>query len=154
MATPNPPTSFGRSLLLEDGDFVLAGGDLALVAGRDNLLQALRVTIDTGFGTDVFNTAYGFDAKAVFATALTPRAAKDVVRLNLVKSLSQDNRVTLIKDVVFDDDPAYYEYLPAEDKAAHEQARRTRRRWQALVVLQTISEGEVALRLEGPGLNP
>ena len=153
MAT-QPPTTFGRGLLLEDGDFVLVAGDLAVVAGRANLLQALQVMIQTGFGTDVFNVNYGFDAQAVFTTAQSTRATKDLIRLHAVKSISQDNRVTLIKDVVFDDDPAYYQYLPAEDAAANEQARRTRRQWQALIVLQTITEGEVALRLEGTGLHP
>src|SRR4051794_7521442 len=117
MATGNgsAPRALGRSLLLEDGDFVLREGDFALVTGRDNLLQGLRVMIDTGFGTDVFNVTYGFDARAVFTTPQTTRAAKDLIRLHLVKSLSQDDRITLIKEVVFDDDPRYYELLPGEN---------------------------------------
>jgi hypothetical protein len=152
MAT-QPPTSFGTSLLLADGDFVLVEGDLALVSGRANLLQALQIMVQTGFGTDVFNVNYGFDAQAVFTTAQSTRATKDLIRLHAVKSISQDNRVTLIKDVVFDDDPAYYQYLPGENPAANAAARHDSRQWQALVVLQTISEGEVALRLEGTGLS-
>ncbi|HZY84017.1 MAG TPA: hypothetical protein VFE78_04255 [Gemmataceae bacterium] len=152
MAT-QPPTTFGTSLLLEDGDFVLAAHDLALVSGRANLLQALQVMVQTGFGSDVFNVNYGFDAQAVFTTAQSTRATKDLIRLHVVKSISQDNRVTLIKDVVFDDDPAYYAYLPGEDAAANAAARHDSRQWQALVVLQTIAAGEVALRLEGTGLS-
>jgi phage baseplate assembly protein W len=154
MDKPTAHDAFGHSFVLDDGDFVLQEGDLALVSGTDNLLQALNVMIYTGFGTDVFNVNYGLDAKSVFTTAQTTRAAKELIRLNLVKSISQDDRVTLIKEVVFDDDPRYYELLSAENAALNEQTRRSTRQWQALVVLQTIAAGEVALRLEGTGLNP
>lgn len=153
MDQQHTPDVLGRSLLLEDGDFVLRQGDLALVAGRDNFLQAMRVLIETDFGTDVFNVNYGFDARSVLTTAQSPRAAKDLIRLNLVKSISQDNRVTMIQEIVFDDDPRYYELLPTQDAGENERGRRTRRQWQALIVLQTIAQGEVALRLEGTGLN-
>ena len=151
------PIVLGRSFLLEDGDFVFEQGaanlrDFKFVAGRDNLVQGLKVMIETGFGSDAFNVNYGLDVKAIFTTAQTTRSAKDLIRLNLVKSISQDDRVTLIKEVVFDDDPRYYELLPAENATEHTQTRQNARQWQALVVMQTIAEGEVALRLEGTGL--
>jgi phage baseplate assembly protein W len=149
----NAPDVFGRSLLLDDGDFVFDNGDFLLVSGTNNLLQGLNAMIYTGLGTDVFNVNYGLDAKSIFTTAQTTRAAKDIIRLNLVKSISQDSRVTLIKEIVFDDDPRYYELLPTENAGLNEETRRTTRRWQALVVLQTITQGEVALKLEGTGLN-
>ncbi len=139
-------------MLLDDGDFVLQQGDFALVADADNFRQAMTIMIETGFGTDIFNVNYGFDAQAVFTTAQTTQATKDLIRLQIVKSLSQDNRVKLINDVVFDDDPAYYQYLPTANANADEQTRRTTRQWQALIVLQTISQGQVSLQLEGTGL--
>lgn len=147
------PSPFGRSLLLEDGDLRFADGDLAPVAGRDNLLQGVRVMIDTPFGSDVFNANYGFDLLAILSSPQTTRMTKDLIRLNIVKSVSTDNRVREIKDVVFDDDPRYFELLGPAAGSPEEAARtrRLRRGWRVLVVLETLSEGEVAVRLEGVG---
>ena len=157
MADLQPPNLFGRSLLLEDGDLVLSDGgngrDFTFVSGRDNLSQGLRVMIGTGFGTDVFNVNYGLDAVSIFTTAQTKQGVKDLIRLNLVKSISQDDRITMISEVVFDDDPRYYELMPSEDPDENEDIRRDTRQWQAIVVMQAVIEGEVALRLEGTGLN-
>ena len=148
----NKPTVFGRSLKLENGDFAFEERDLALVAGRDNFLQAMQVMIETPFGTDVFNVNYGFDILGILSSAQSVRLTKELIRLNIVKSVSQDNRVQQIKEVVFDDEPRFFEILTDQNSADHELARRTKRSWEAVVVLQTISEGEVALRLEGTGL--
>jgi phage baseplate assembly protein W len=147
------PDAFGRSFLLDDGDFVLQDGDFALVSGTDNLRQGVNVMIYTGFGTDVFNVNYGLDAKAIFTTARTTRAVKDLIRLNLVKSISRDDRVAVIKEIVFDDDPRYYELMPVENAGLNEKTRRNTRQWQALVILQTIATGDLMLQLKGTGLN-
>ena len=69
-----------------------------------------------------------------------------------MKSLSLDNRVQEIKEIVFDDDPRFFALDPQHNAEESRQARKTARRWQAMIVLQTISEGEVALRLEGTGI--
>ncbi|WP_373652559.1 hypothetical protein [Schlesneria sp. DSM 10557] len=157
MTSLRAPNVLGRSLLLEEGDLVLTDGedgrDFTFVSGRDNLSQGLRVMIGTAFGTDVFNVNYGLDMAAILTTAQTKQAVKDLIRLNLVKSISQDDRITMISEVVFDDDPRYYELMPGEDPNENEIIRRNTRKWLVIVVIQAVIEGEVALRLEGTGLN-
>src|SRR5215813_3238581 len=124
MATePVRPTTFGRSLQLAGGDLLFADGDLAVIDGRDNFLQGMQVMIETPFATDVFNVNYGFDILGILSSAQSVPRTKDLIRLNIVKSVSQDNRVRDIKEVVFNDEPGSL-----------------KRRWQAAVILQTITE--------------
>jgi len=148
----NQPTAFGKSLQLTDGDLLFDQGDVALIAGRDNFLQAMQVMIETPFGTDIFNVNYGFDILSILQSAQPINPIKELIRLNIVKSVSQDTRVREIKEVVFDDEARFFEILPGQNADEHRRARKTERRWQAIVVLETVSEGEVALRLDGIGL--
>ena len=153
MATDTPrQTTFGRGLQLIDGDLAFEDGELATIEGRDNFLLAMQVMIETPFGSDVFNVNYGFDLFSIMSIPQTVGATKGVIRLNIVKSLTQDDRVREVKEVVFDDEPRYFELAPNENEAEHRSTRKTQRRWQTIVVLQTISEGEVSLLLEGTGL--
>jgi hypothetical protein len=158
---PVRPTTFGRSFELAGGDLLFRDNDLAVTEGRDNFLQGMQVMIETPFATDIFNVNYGFDVLGILSTAQTLGSAKTLIRLNIIKSISQDNRVLEIKEVVFDDDPRFFEisaldnpaqkFSPDEGVAAHRQIQKTERRWQALVVLETIAEGEAALLLQGAG---
>jgi len=153
MATEPPKqTTFGRGLQLVNGDLAFENGDFARIEGRDNLLLAMQVMIETPFGSDVFNVNYGFDLFSIMSIPQTVGATKAVIRLNIVKSLTQDDRVREIKEVVFDDEPRFFELSPNENEGEHRTTRKTERRWQTLVLLETISEGEVALLLEGTGL--
>jgi hypothetical protein len=146
------PSIFGRSLRLTDGDLFFDEGDLVMIAGRENFLQSMQIMIETPFATDIFNVNYGFDLLSILGSAQSVRLIKELIRLNIVKSVSQDDRVREIQEVVFDDDPRFFEILPDQNTDEHRRTRKSERRWQAIVVLATISEGEVALRLEGTGL--
>jgi hypothetical protein len=95
----------GRSLLLLDGDLVVAGGKLRDVVGTANLFQALSLRILTPLGDDQFNTGYGLDVADLFTRAATARSARDLVQLNLVRTLGTDTRVREIRDVRFPDPP-------------------------------------------------
>jgi hypothetical protein len=157
LADLQKPSSFGRSLLLADGDLVFDEGDsgfldLSTIVGRDNFLQAMQVMIETPFGSDIFNVNYGFDLLGILSAPQTVGFIKSLIRLNIVKSVSQDNRVREIKEVVFDDEPRFFELLPDQNAGEHRRTRKQERRWQALVVLQTIAEGEVVLQLDGTGV--
>jgi len=147
------PTVFGRSLRLADGDLPFEEGDLSMIAGRENFLQGMEVMIETPFATDVFNVNYGFDILGILSTPDSVNHIKSLIRLNIVKSISQDNRVREITEVVFDDEDRFFELQPDQTADEHRQTRKRERRWQALVVLQTITEGEVVLRLDGTGVN-
>lgn len=137
---------------MRNGNLTIGEGDIATVTGRDNLLQGIQAMIGTPFGSDVFNVNYGFDMLGILGGQTTLSQTKDLIRLNLVKSLSQDNRVREILDVIFDDDP---QFIATQTPAAAEQSRILRasqRRWQAMVVVETVSQGQVTIQLEGTGL--
>jgi len=154
MSAETKPSTFGSSLRLDDGDLAFERGDLVIVSGKPNLQQGLMVMLGTPFGSDVFNTAYGFDAVGVFTHQTTPRQTKDLIRLQIVRSVSADNRIREFTSLVFSDEPAFTAGLPNDDAAALLQERKSARRWQARLVLETVGEGEVALQLEGSGLKP
>jgi hypothetical protein len=150
MDAQTKPSVFGRSLQLDGGDLAFADGDLALVSGRDNLLQALQVMIETPFGADIFNVNYGFDALGALGQPQSVRMTRDLVRLQIVKSLDLDDRVREIKEVVFDDDPRFFEIDP--QAGALEESRlehKSSRRWRAMIVISTVPEGNVAGNLAG-----
>jgi hypothetical protein len=139
MNGPVPTGVFGTSLELVDGDLRLAGGDLALVSGRDNFNQALQVIVGTPFGTDPININYGLDVAAIFTVAYSVHSIKDVIRLNLVKSLAADDRVREISEIVFDDEPDFARLAP--EFAGGDQGAEARhgRLWHAVVALTTVA---------------
>lgn len=146
------PSVFGRSLELFEGDLRFDEGDFKGVSGRDNFLQSLQVMIETPFATDIFNVTYGFDLLEILKSPHNVRLAKELIRLNIVKTVSRDDRVREIKEVVFDDESRFFEILPDQSADESRRKRKTERRWEAVVVLQTIPEEEVAFKLEGAGL--
>jgi 3-deoxy-D-manno-octulosonic-acid transferase len=147
-----PPSRFGRGFSLQNGDLTFAAGDLATVEGRDNLLQGLAVMIETPFGSDVFNVSYGFSFLEAVSQVDSIRLVKEFLRLNLVKSLSGDNRIREVKDVVFDDDPRFFDLSPQANAEERRARRKTAREWEALVVLETVPEGQVVLNVAGVGV--
>jgi hypothetical protein len=124
----------GHSLALVDGDLVLEDGGLVEVSGLPNLVQALALRVLTPLGSDLFNTGYGFDAQNIFTQPANARTVRDLITLNLVRTLEPDDRVREIRDVVFLD--------PAE---AHR-----RRSWTVAVSIVTIDNQPqtLTLRLE------
>jgi hypothetical protein len=148
----NKPSAFGRGLLLAGGDLAFNGADFGIVVGKDNLLQGVLAMIGTPFGSDIFNNGYGFDTLAILSGQTTLSQTKDLVRLNIVKSLSQDTRIREIQDVIFDDDPRFIANQTPEAAAQSQTARSTQRRWQAMVVVETVSDGQITIQLEGTGL--
>lgn len=148
---PTKPSVLGRSLRLTGGDLSFANNDLEPIADRDNLLQAIQVMIETPFGTDIFNVSYGFDLLNSISLPESVGVIKELIRLNIVKSLSLDDRVKEIKAVIFNDEPRFFEVSPEFNREASEARRKRDRKWEAVVVLQTIAGSEVALNLEGRG---
>lgn len=149
---PTKPSALGRSLRLVEGDLSFTDNDLSTIAGRDNFLQAMQVMIETPMGSDIFNVSYGFDLINSIGTPQSISLIKEMIRLNIVKSLSIDDRVREIKEILFNDEPRFFEVNPEYDPEESRQARKLSRRWQAVVVLRTVSEDDVALSLEGRGL--
>lgn len=115
---------FGHSLAMADGDLVPVGDGLLETSGHANLRQALTLRILTPAGTDVFDTSYGFDARAVFSHPGVPAVIRELIKLELVKTLSGDPRVREVTDVDVPDDLAA-----------------TRRAWRVDVTIATVAGG-------------
>jgi hypothetical protein len=144
-----PTALFGTSIGLVEGDFVIDSGELALVSGRDNFAQALRMIVETPFGSDQVNVNYGLDVAAIFTVANTVRSIKDVIRLNLAKSLGVDDRVREIGEIVFDDE-ADFALLAPEFAGGDPGARARRGRfWHAVVAFTTVGGGQQQIVVSG-----
>lgn len=128
---------FGYSLLLDEGDIVLENGTLQLIQGKRNLLQALNLRVLTPFGSDIFNVTYGLDVQEAFTQPLGIQMVKELIKLNLVRTLGTDPRVQEIRDVLFEDDPAY---LASHPEISPEDVRDYRhlRYWQVDVIIDVL----------------
>ena len=128
----------------------MTNGDLMMISGPNNLLQALGVMIDTPFGSDVFNIQYGFDLTACLSTPQPVPVVKELIRLNIVKTLTSDARIRQIQQIAFDDEAAYYTLSPESDPEANLADRKASRRWRAIALVDMVQEGSAAIQLEGP----
>lgn len=149
------PDPLGTSLALVAGDLAFDAGDLARVSGVANLHRGLSALIETPFGTDLFNVGYGFDLSEVVNPAFSALRGlpltKELIRLNLVRTLAVDDRVAEVREVVFDDDPRFFELVSAGDPATARDDHKHRRRWRVVVVVVLATGGEATLTLSGPG---
>ncbi|MFF7985263.1 hypothetical protein ACFZDK_40170 [Streptomyces sp. NPDC007901] len=139
-------TSFGRSLLLDDGDLVVAQGQLLEVESAANLSQALTLRVLTPFGSDPFNTGYGLDIGQAFTQPNPVSVVKQLVQLNLVRTLGTDPRVRDIRQVVFDDDPDLLAANPALEPAVRR--AHSRRVWTVRVELDTVAGDPLTLLVD------
>jgi phage baseplate assembly protein W len=135
----SPAALYGASFRLVDGDLVLTPGDVRgepqLVHGLANLQQALTVRLLTPYGTDPVNAGYGLDVRAAFTGGHTRRTVKELIRLEVVRTLASDPRVREVTEVLFDDDPQFV----AQVRAAGGQPSDHRTRlWQVLVSVETV----------------
>ena len=144
-----PTNVFGTSIALVDGDFILATGDFAAVSGYENFGQSLRVIVGTSFGSDQVNVNYGLDVAAIFTAANSVASVKDVIRLNLARSLAADDRVREINEIVFDDEPGFARLAP--EFAGGDSGARARhgRVWHAVVALTPVDGNQQQLLVSG-----
>jgi phage baseplate assembly protein W len=91
-----PGMDLGRDLRLTAGP---NGTDLRTVAGIDNLDQCLAVALTTALGSDVFNTAFGFDGLSVLTEEANAGVARERVRVSVINVLAGDARVRSIVDL-------------------------------------------------------
>ncbi len=106
--TSNPGLDpFGFSLLLQDGDLAFSyDGDnvleLQTVSGIANLAQGLNITVLTLLGSDIFNLLFGLDIYGILRGGYTLAMTKQLIRLHIIKTITSDDRVQRIEDLVFD----------------------------------------------------
>lgn len=154
-----PADPYGQTLTLAAGDFVLATdatgqADLAFIAGKAELAQGIQVLIGTNLGSDIFNTAFGFDLINTLAKPTAMPQMRQMVRLCVVKALSQEPRIRQITAIAFVDDPAYLTMHPeitAPQQKALAQQQRQSRRWSLDVQFDTRLNDQVIAGIQGVG---
>ena len=114
--------TYGFGLALDDGDLVLTGGRLAETSGLATLRQDLQALLATPLASDRLDVRYGLDLRAALTAALPRHLVKEVLRMNIVRTISADQRVSTIEHVQFDDDP---EFLAAHPGAQSDPATRS-----------------------------
>jgi hypothetical protein len=149
MSNGVPTDLFGTSIALVAGDFVIDDGDLVTVAGLANFAQAVSVIAGTPFGSDQVNVNYGLDVAAIFTVANTVRSIKDVIRLNLAKSLAVDDRVREIVEILFDDEAGFAQLAPEFSGVDPGAIARHGRVWHAVIALTTIAGSQQQLVVSG-----
>jgi hypothetical protein len=123
---------FGHGLLVDDGDLALERDPvtnvsrLRTVSGQANLVQALVLRIRTPLGNDEFNTTYGLDVANIFTQPTGARMTKELIKLNLVRTLGTDPRLREVRDVVFLDEPEFLAQHPEHDARQARQRRQER----------------------------
>ena len=164
-ATPFVPADpYGRTLTLTAGtltagDFVIAAGpggfaDLALIAGKDELAQGIQILVGTNLGSDIFNVAFGFDLINTLATPASLPQMQQLIRLCVVKALSQEPRIRQIKAIAFVSDPAWLTIHPAATAAQQQallQQQRQSRQWSLDVQFDTRLNDQVIAGIQGVG---
>jgi len=144
-----PNSVLGTSIALVNGDFGLVNGDLALASGTDNFGQALQVIVETPFGSDPINVTYGLDVAAIFTVAASVSSVKDVIRLNLMKSLSADDRIQQIDQILFDDEDGFAAFAPEFADGDPGRIARVGRLWHAVIAATTVAGGQQAVVVAG-----
>jgi phage baseplate assembly protein W len=68
----NDAQVFGAGFRLTNGQLTASGGAFSLVAGRDNLRQALQIRLGTALGELIFHPRYGCDARRLIGAVNGP----------------------------------------------------------------------------------
>lgn len=92
-------TANSLGIRFDEGDLVLSRGGIELVSGLPNLTQALRIRVLTPLGEDRYDIGYGFDYGAVFTAPANAHEMRDLLRLNIVRTIGTDPRVQEIRDI-------------------------------------------------------
>jgi len=91
-ADADPDGVFGRDLLIERGQLGADGGDLAIVGGMDNLLQALKTRLQVVKRELAYHPEYGNFAPQLKGGKLSPAVAS-LAAMYAKSSLLEDSRV-------------------------------------------------------------
>jgi phage baseplate assembly protein W len=154
-----PADPYGRTLVLDGGDLVVAQGsdgslDFAMIAGKEELAQGIEVVVGTNLGSDIFNQGFGFDLINTLAQSRPTNQMRELVRLCVVKALSQEPRVRQILVVAFADEPAYrtiHPELTDQDILDLAQQQKTSRKWFLDVQFDTRLNDQIVAQLQSVG---
>lgn len=92
---------YGKSFKLnDDGTVGFANGDLRVIDGAENVAQRIIIAVTTELGEDQFNPDYGIDRNVVFGSDLEYDEQVDVFKLQLKKTLLEDDQIQDIPEIV------------------------------------------------------
>ncbi|MFI9047315.1 hypothetical protein [Streptomyces sp. NPDC053427] len=155
LGPPSPAAgapALGRSLAVDDGDLVIdrVTHGPALVEGFPALVQALVLTVRTQLGSDLLNSGFGFDRLAIGRYAEGVAARKEHIRMELVRCLDTDRRVTGVREVFFEDDSRFAEPVPDRVVAGGTgDSARTGRGYTVYAVVDTVAGSALTLETGG-----
>lgn len=98
-ASADPDGVFGRDIRISAGQLQSAGGDLALVAGMDNLMQALKTRVDVAKRELAYHPEFGNYAPQLKGRKLGPAVAQ-LAALYVRSALLEDPRVGTVPECV------------------------------------------------------
>lgn len=96
--SPDVKDNYGKDLLINNKDFGVYNGDLALVGGVDNLEQALLNRYSTLIGARIRLEAYGIQASV--GNALNATSA--LIQASVHQTTVEDPRVDSVEDISFE----------------------------------------------------
>jgi phage baseplate assembly protein W len=136
-----PGVDHGRDLVLQGGNGEPL--DLARVASMDCLGQSLEIAITTALGSDVFNTAFGFDGLNALVEETEPVLIRERVRIAVIQLLLKEPRIRQILDVNLGDE----RLRPGASATLAESAERASRTLDVSVSFETVSHDQASLNL-------
>ena len=95
--SPDVKDNYGKDLFIEDKDFGIYNGDLALIDGVDNLEQALLNRYSTLVGARIRVEAYGIQASIGDAISATSA----LIQASVHQTTVEDPRVDTVEDISF-----------------------------------------------------
>lgn len=95
--SPDIKDNYGKDLLIDDKDFSIKNGDLAIVNGVDNLEQALINRYSTMMGARIRIEAYGIQA----SIGDSVKATSALIQSSVHQTTIEDPRVDSIEDISF-----------------------------------------------------
>lgn len=141
----------GRDLRLEKGP---NGLDLARVDAtrpnkdkEDNLGQCLSIALTTLFGSDIFNTQFGFDGLNALVEETNPILMRERVRISIIQVLRQDPRIRRIVDLKLLDARLDPPDANTDNNLSLEERLERWRTMDVRVVFETISGDETSINL-------
>ncbi|MBO7692548.1 MAG: hypothetical protein J6W16_07290 [Methanobrevibacter sp.] len=96
--SPDVKDNYGKDLLIEDKDFGVYNGDLAVVDGVDNLEQSLLNRYSTLVGARIRLEVYGIQAS--IGDALNATSA--LIQASVHQTTVEDPRVDSVEDILFE----------------------------------------------------
>lgn len=96
--SPDVKDNYGKDLLIEDKDFGVYNGDLAIVDGVDNLEQSLLNRYSTLIGARIRLEVYGIQAS--IGDALNATSA--LIQASVHQTTVEDPRVDSVEDIMFE----------------------------------------------------